>query len=139
MRFNHDHMEALFEGLSQRWQRERAATQLTLGQLIAALEVFPAEQPVANLHGAHSYRGYYCDLAFTLGEGTRPAGELLHACRECMGRAFQGYKGGRYVMGELTPVFVAEYGCTGERLMGLTADGRAQTAPDNFLDMRRTP
>ena len=31
-------MQALVDGMSAQWQRERAATQLTLGALIAALE-----------------------------------------------------------------------------------------------------
>lgn len=36
---------------------------------------------VANLNSAHSYRGYYSDLAFEQGEGTRPAADLLAECK----------------------------------------------------------
>ena len=40
------------------------------------------------------------------------------------------YKGGDFVMGALTPMWVAHYGCTGKKLMALNADGTIETADD---------
>ena len=102
-------MQALIDGMSDQWQKERAETQMTLGKLISALEAMPDSAEVANLNSAHSYRGYYSDLAFERDEGTRPADELLAECKEAMGKVFRGYKGGDYVMGALTPVWLASY------------------------------
>jgi len=47
-----------------------------------------------------------------------------------MGKVFQGYKGGDYVMGALTPVWVAEYGCYGERIMSIIETGEIVTEPE---------
>ena len=123
--------QALINGLSQKWQRERAETQLTLGRLIATLEAMPRGAQVANLRDPGSYRGYYQDLYFEQQFGTRPASELLADCKAAMGKVFEGYKGGEYVMGELTPLWVATYGCCGERLLAVQAEGKIQTASDS--------
>lgn len=123
-------MQALIDGMSAQWQRERAQTQITLGKLISELEALPIGAMVANLQSPHSYRGYYSDLSFEMGEGSRHAEDLLKSCRSAMGKVFVGYKGGNYVMGALTPVWVANYGCTGDRLIGLNDDGSFETAPD---------
>lgn len=125
---NQNHMHALVDDMSAQWQRERAETQLTLGGLIAALEAMPSDAQVANLGDEHSYRGYYIDLAFKRLDGTRPAGELLADCRAAMGRVFEGYKGGEFVMGAKTPLWVASYGRCGEKLMALHVGGELETA-----------
>lgn len=100
-------MRALVDGLIAQKQRDRAETQMTLGKLITALEAMPEGAEVANLISAHSYRGYYTDLAFEQGEGTRRAVGLLTECKAAMGQVFEGYKGGEFVMGALTPVWAA--------------------------------
>lgn len=123
-------LQALVDGMSAQWQRERAETQITLGKLIEALEAMPADAQVANLDNEHSYRGYYEDLAFERLDGTRPASELLADCKAAMGQVFQGYKGGDFVMGALTPVWVANYGCCGAKLMAIYAGGEVETAED---------
>lgn len=129
--FTEQHFQALIDGMSQQWQKERSTTQLTLGQLIAYLQALPPDMPVAPLEAPHSYRGYYCDLAFEVrGEASRPAGELLAECQAAMGQVFQGYKGGDFLMGASTPLWVAEYGRSGERLMALRPDGTIETAPE---------
>lgn len=123
--------QALIDGMNAQWQRERAETQMTLGKLIDALEAMPEGAEVANLTSAHSYRGYYSDLAFEQGEGMRPAADLLAECKAAMGQVFCGYKGGDYVMGALTPVWLASYGCCGPKLMALHAGGEMETAEDD--------
>ena len=124
-------IQALLDDMSAQWQRERAETQMTLGKLIAALEAMPEGAEVANLNSAHSYRGYYSDLAFERDDGTRPAAQLLAECKAAMGQVFCGYKGGDYVMGARTPVWVENYGCCGPKLMALHAGGEMETAKDD--------
>jgi hypothetical protein len=124
-------LQAMINGMSAQWQRERAETQLTLGKLIDALESMPADAQVANLRDPDSYRGYYSDLYFERQEGTRPASELLADCKAAMGQVFTGYKGGDYVMGALTPLWIATYGCCGQKLMAVRADGELETAEDD--------
>ena len=125
-------LQALMNGMSQQWKRERAATQMTLGKLIAALEKLPPDAEIDGLWRPISYRGYYEDLAFQPKEGRVRAGDLLTECRASMGKVFEGYKGGDFVMGELTPVWVAEYGCTGRKLIAINQDGTLETSEDTF-------
>ncbi len=127
-----NNMQALIDGLGAQGQRERAETQLTLGKLIAALESMPDGAMVVNLVDAHSYRGYYSDLAFELGGGTRPAADLLTEAKGAMGEVFEGYKGGDFVMGKLTPMWVASYGCTGRKLMDVHPGGEFKTEDDEW-------
>lgn len=123
--------QALFDSMKAEWQKARAETQMTLGGLIEALAQMPGDTQVAALCHAHSYRGYYEDIAFDCEENaTRPAAELLAECREAMGRVFTGYKGGHYMMGETTPVWIAEYGSCGERLIAIGDDGTTTTEED---------
>lgn len=124
--------QAMFALLSSQMQRQRAQSQMTLGQMIAALECMPNDAEVANLGKAHSYRGYYEDLAFSRGAGTRNVSELLDECKALMGRVLMGYKGGYYMMGELTPVWIADYGYCGRKLIALREGGVVVTAEDDF-------
>lgn len=124
-------MQAMVNGMNAAWQRERAQSQMTLGSLIKALEALEPTRLIEMLHDPHSYRGYYSDLAFEPGGGTRTVGELLADCRECMGKVFEGYKGGDFQMGASTPIFVAMYSRTGPRLMGIEAD--ADTDPIRII------
>ena len=71
-RRNHRHVMWVCRERVMRW---------AVGKMIAALEKMPGVSEVINLSRPHSYRGYYCDLAFELGEGTRPAWGLLAECK----------------------------------------------------------
>jgi hypothetical protein len=122
--------QAMLDAKSAEWRRERAETQMTLGKLIAALEAMPADTVIPSLCSPHSYRGYYSDLAFERGELECTAGKLLERCRNVMGRELTGYKGGEFLMGENTPVWVAHYGCCGQKLMTVRA-GEIETAEDD--------
>jgi hypothetical protein len=108
-------------------REERSQEGLTLGELIDTLQDMPPDTKVSNLTYPHSYRGYYEDLAFEKESGTRLASELLSECKSALHRPFYGYKGGEYGMNMETSVWVAEYGCTGERLIGLGPDGAIET------------
>jgi len=123
-------LQAMVDGMNAQWQKERATSQMTLGKLIAMLESMPADKEIFGLSNPHSYRGYYCDLAFERQAGEVKAGDLLTECRAAMGKVFEGYKGGDFIMGESTPVWVAQYGDCGKRLMALNPDGTIETAED---------
>lgn len=117
--------QAMMDGMSAAWQRKRAATQMTLGKLIGALEGLGGDRLLTGFGDPHSYRGYYDDLSFAPTLVRRTAGDLLNVVRsDCMGRTFTGYKGGEFMMGENTPVWIAEWGATGERLMGLDTESK---------------
>ena len=124
-------IDTLLDLMSDIGQRNRSETQMTLGKLIAALEVMPVGAEVINLNRPHSYRGYYCDLAFELGEGKRLAADMLAVCKSAMGKVFEGYKGGDYIMKESTPVWIAEYGCSGVKLMEIYEGGKYETEDDD--------
>ena len=124
-------LQALIDGMASAEQRDRAKSQMTLGAMIEKLKGMKPTARVANLVGAQSYRGYYIDMAFELKEGTRPASELLSECLDAMGKVFVGYKGGDFVMGALTPVWVADYGCCGDRLISIGPGGKITTAPED--------
>ncbi len=98
----------------------RAQSQMTLGTLIAELRGLPDDTELPNFIRPHSYRGHYHDLAFRAGEGVRTAASLLGECEQAVGQTFVGYKGGEFIGHEHTPVWVAEYGCTGYRILALT-------------------
>lgn len=124
-------LQALMDGIGAKSPWERASsTQMTLGEVIARLEEM---HPAANIYGLvnpDSYRGYYCDLAFTPITAYQRAEEALKICRGCMGKVFQGYKGGDYVMGALTSVWISDYGTCGKKLMAIGDDGILELADD---------
>ena len=126
-----DALQAMVNGMSAQWQRERSESQMTLGKLIADLEAMPADTEVRGLESAHSYRGYYCDLAFEPIKAKVKVSSLLAECKAAMGKVFTGYKGGDYVMGESTPVWISHYGTTGQKLMAIHKDGTIETADDD--------
>lgn len=129
---------------AQRRTRFAASRQLSLGQLIAGLrEAGPPHAPVRYDDGSFpttvaSYRGSYDELALGFrwtGEPRRLA-EVLAECERAVGETFEGYKGGDYRMGTDTPVWVANWGTTGDAApIGVHNDGRTvviDTAPFEF-------
>lgn len=78
----------------------------------------PARVVAKGLGRAHSYRGYYDQLAFEPKENVT-IGDMLKEAKGCEGRTFTGYKGGDFTMGGLTIVWLAHYGNTGDCLSEL--------------------
>lgn len=113
-------VQAMVNCINQAAQVKRSQSeQMTLGELIEKLEGVPDTEYVVHLHGKmsvtigspHSYRGYYCDLAFMEVVGPLPTVEdVLIMLKGCMGKTFTGYKGGEFMMGESTPVWISVYG-----------------------------
>lgn len=84
-----------------------------LGEIIAHLATLPPEQIVEHGFGdAHSYRGYYEDLAFSPKSDTT-VGAMLAVAQGALDRTFTGYKGGEFKMTERTDCWLAEYGDLG--------------------------
>ena len=128
-----NHLQALMDGMSAKWQGERAETQMTLGKMIKALEAMPETMKIKGLGELDSYRGYYEDLAFEPLEGERSVEEILVQCRAAMGQVFEGYKGGNFVMGALTPIWLAHYGDCGKKIIAICEDGTIETADDDEI------
>jgi len=124
-------LQAIVDTMNRSWQKTRAESQMTLGDLIERLEALPRELKIAGIENPHSYRGYYCDLAFEASENSVSVGEQLEVCHEAMGKVFEGYKGGDFMMGENTPVWVAYYGDVGLRLVEVKDDGTMILYPED--------
>lgn len=115
--------------------------QLTLGELILKLEavlqhrqMLEGYEPDKHCNvvfdfeylfptGFDSWRGIYRELALNFYSNPRNAekrvdpfklSEFLKLCRETVGKTFEGYKGGEYTMSRQTPIWVANYGNSGD-------------------------
>lgn len=92
---------------------------MVLGELIEALEEKFNQDPgyVAKLGFAypHSYRGFYDALAFEPVENIGVY-EMLSEAQSALGKTFEGYKGGDFLMGSYSEVYLAEYGNVGEEI-----------------------
>ena len=118
-------MQQFIDQLLQGFQDERKASpQFSLDDLINRLEELPQDMPI-QLGEAHSYRGYYSDLAFAPLYDTEPrtVKEILKEALLAHGKTFEGYKGGEFTMNGDTPVWYACYGTTGPAIMGITDEG----------------
>lgn len=122
---------------AKRSEEMKTSQQITLGELILKLETLPPTRTnykgeeeerrvwfeFEDLHptGLISWRGSYCELAITfsnhrMGDWDEEAPTLrdfLARLKATIGQTFTGYKGGEYVMGKTTPVWVANYGNSG--------------------------
>lgn len=110
-------MQMLVDGMNAA-QRVRALGQMTLGRMIEALTALPQDARIRGVGDFNSYRGYYCDLACEPGSDMTVEA-ALKAARECLGQVFQGYKGGDYQMGVITPVHSAPWGSCGLPIIGI--------------------
>lgn len=115
-------MQGLVNMINDAGARERANYHLTLGDAIAFLEKASPDALVEFDRGGspgepHSYRGYYSDLSFEPTDRTVTAAEFLQECRKALGAAFEGYKGGDFVMSERTPLWCASYSNCGPAII----------------------
>lgn len=112
-------LQQFINQMSNNWKQERSRTQMTLGKIISELESLPQEKLIEQIADAHSYRGYYEDLAFERTGGTETVSELLSTCKVCLGEVFEGYKGGDFQMDESTPLWISHYGSCGVKITGI--------------------
>lgn len=125
-----NNLQALMNEMSDQWRRERAESQMTLGKLIDRLEAMPETLMVYGFKEPHSYRGYYSHLSFEPTTEMLPASEAVRVCRSAIGEIFEGYKGGDYTMGRNTPVWIASYGCCGQKIIAVKDDGSLELRDD---------
>ena len=123
-------LQAIVDQANDDAKRVRSTTQMTLGKLIERLAAMSPSAGVPVLKNPHSYRGYYEDLAFETTDGVETVFTTLEILRGCMGREFTGYKGGEYMIGETTPIWVADYGCCGRKIMDLSDESLFELADD---------
>jgi len=98
--------------------------QLTIAELVEQLSSFPSDKQIDALECAHSYRGYYDDIAFESNGRKQPANEVMNYVISCIGQQFEGYKGGTYTMDKNTHVWLSTEGlASGNKLTGYTMKG----------------
>jgi hypothetical protein len=92
----------------------------TLKDLIEFLETMDPEKWVLDGFGSsHCDRGSYSELAFEPVAWAK-IGDMLTFAKKAVGSTKVGYKGGEYVMGLNTPVYIGEWGCKGDAITPIT-------------------
>lgn len=93
------------------------SSQLSLGELIDKLEALPNKSMSVVLDFGpvptclSSWRGSYSELAIEYRDGDAPdVFTFILECRRAVSKTYEGYKGGDYVMGRETPVWVSQWG-----------------------------
>lgn len=117
-------IQALFDALSASAADERSKYHLTPKAVFNIAEKLDASMPIQFSSGGspshpHSYRGYYSDLAFEKHSGETTVGEFVDQVKSSVGKTFEGYKGGHFLMTDTTPLWAASYGSTGEAIIDL--------------------
>lgn len=89
---------------------------MTLEELIEFLEKRDEKKVVPfGFKHPHSYRGNYICLAFELTKDSTVE-DMLHCAKRSVGRAFAGYKWGKFRMRKDTKVYIAESYQSGKEL-----------------------
>lgn len=95
---------------------------MTLGEIIEKLEQCDQTKSTGYdfcgmcIDGIHSWRGNYADLAIGFSEPTGASGnrmtvsQVLQMFKEAVGKTYEGYKGGKFIMDLNTEVWVDNYG-----------------------------
>lgn len=92
------------------------SSRIYLKTLIEQLEQLPQDKILPFGFGKPmSYRGYYEELAFEPIQEAKVS-DMLDYAKSAMGATFTGYKGGEFTMGEMTDCYIAEYGCSGDKI-----------------------
>jgi hypothetical protein len=118
--------------IANREERMKTSDQLTLGEIILKIEPILKKQEMIKEKYKHeaavvfdfeylypididSWRGIYRELAlgFESGDNKMTVVDFYKMIKDCVGKTFTGYKGGDFVMGKNTPVWVANYGNSG--------------------------
>jgi hypothetical protein len=119
-------LQKLMDMMSNTARDTRKEYHVTLGKLISHIKATLAvykERSVGVCHDGvffddkeyvgppTSYRGYYADLAFEPQEHFMSAADLLKILEEqVLDKKLEGYKGGEYLMGADTPLWIDHSG-----------------------------
>lgn len=120
--------------------------QMSLGDLIRSLSRCPKGVPcrvcgmgTTGLGKPHSYRGYYDHLALEFG-AVRTVGEVYKDLLAARGSRFEGWKGGDYIMGDHTPVWVSNEGeCSGLAVIGVLRPQKGSLTKGVYLVVVNDP
>ena len=123
-------LQAMVDALGESMRNTRSDYHLTLGAAIRELSMMPKPYMVAfdfnNFSPGEemSYRGYYSDLAFDPeSDEPKTVEAFLHQLKAALDREYMGYKGGDFLMGGETPLWVSGYGTTsGRAIVGIHQD-----------------
>ena len=121
-------LQKLIDTMSEASRMERGNYHVTLGELIEFIDKLPLLTNVKFSNGSYpssvdSYRGYYSDLAIEPSNEKINVEKFLVMLKDSLGKTFEGYKGGDYVMEENTPLWMANYGDCGEAVVSVSEDG----------------
>lgn len=101
----------------QREEELKTSPQLTLGEMIIKLETIKNKKlPIVFNSkyyptGIDSWRGSYCELALEYNADKKLLVDgFLKLLKGTIGKTLTGYKGGDFLMGKITPVWVANHG-----------------------------
>lgn len=113
-------IQKMIDGMNKLSRDTRSSYHLTLGELISHLEGYSnwvlLEPGIGMLH---SYRGHYTDLAFEESEPITVE-VALGKLKSVLGTEQDGYKGGSFLMDDMTPLWISNYGdASGVAVMGL--------------------
>lgn len=120
----------------------KTSSQLSLGEIILKLEVIknkklPVIFDIKKYHptGIDSWRGSYCELALGYDSKGKPMSldKFLELLKNTIGKTFTGWKGGDFLMGKTTPVWVANEG----ECAGIRKDGYKDTAVMDILEDKK--
>lgn len=108
---------------AERGKTFSAGLQWNLGQMIDACTAFGPDRDSTEVvfdfcgaapAGIDSWRGSYAELALSYGfDRFAHLGGFVQLLRSADGATFEGYKGGEYRMSRATPVWVANWGNSG--------------------------
>lgn len=124
-----DFLQQMINNISEQERKKRSQEQMTLGQLIEQLEKMNLESRIICSTDTSmvfttfdSYRGYYADLALgyiakdyyeeNKDDEIHTVKDFLEEAKKCLNKTFYGWKGGEFVMGADTPLWVANSGHT---------------------------
>lgn len=113
-------IEDIMPGFHEKFRQRAIQHTMTLGQLIDELSTVDSDLPMRFCfgdlvpHTVLSWRGSYDHLAIGYAERTEPkVCEFLPQLTRALTSTFEGYKGGVYIMHRGTPVWVANWGSSG--------------------------
>jgi hypothetical protein len=126
-------MQQLVDDMNSAQQSMRKESeQFTLCDLIERLEQLPQDLLIPLGVEAMSYRGYYCDVAFSpLLNTSFTVAHVLRTAERTVDKVLTGYKGGDFKMDLDTPVWIAHYGSCGRKITGITDDGQILSKDDD--------
>lgn len=123
-------LQNILDSIAESQREIRSQEQLTLGGLIKQLSAIDENVLFPYVSDAHSFRGFYTDLAFTISEDgkTMTSKQLLEYCLSVIGSEFEGYKGGTFEMHSDTPLWNSDYGvASGLAIVGIkVSDGKGE-------------